>query len=68
MSALALSVVLSLVSAVAYAAGAIVQEQVAASTPARPYAPLRHAALVGRGRAERPRRDCCTWWRSRTGR
>ncbi|MFD9316130.1 DMT family transporter [Streptomyces sp. NPDC060053] len=41
MSALALSVVLSLVSAVAYAAGAIVQEQVALSSPAEEYAPLR---------------------------
>ncbi|OEJ23957.1 hypothetical protein AS594_05165 [Streptomyces agglomeratus] len=44
MSALALSVLLALVSAVAYAAGAIVQERVAATTPSRPYAPLRHAA------------------------
>ncbi|MEV8309239.1 DMT family transporter [Streptomyces flavidovirens] len=42
MSALALSVLLALVSAVAYAAGAIVQERVASTTPARPYAPLRH--------------------------
>ena len=41
MSALALSVLLSLVSAVAYAGGAIVQEQVAVSSPARQYAPLR---------------------------
>ncbi|MDQ0957280.1 drug/metabolite transporter (DMT)-like permease [Streptomyces sp. B4I13] len=41
MSALALSVVLSLVSAVAYAAGAIVQEQVAVSSPDEEYAPLR---------------------------
>ncbi|AVV43992.1 hypothetical protein C6376_23635 [Streptomyces sp. P3] len=41
MSALALSVVLSLVSAVAYAAGAIVQEQVAVSSPVEEYAPLR---------------------------
>ncbi|MBT2411503.1 DMT family transporter [Streptomyces sp. ISL-12] len=41
MSALALSVVLSLVSAVAYAGGAIVQEQVALSSPGRQYAPLR---------------------------
>ncbi|MER5194478.1 DMT family transporter [Streptomyces sp. NPDC002755] len=41
MSALALSVVLSLVSAVAYAAGAIVQEQVALSSPVKEYAPLR---------------------------
>lgn len=42
MSSLALAVVLSLVSAVAYAAGAIMQEHVAASTPDRPYAPLHH--------------------------
>lgn len=42
MSALALSVLLALVSAVAYAAGAILQEHVAADTPARPYAPLHH--------------------------
>ncbi|MFJ9742099.1 DMT family transporter [Streptomyces sp. NPDC101166] len=41
MSALALSVLLSLVSAVAYAAGAIVQERVAESSPAEQYAPLR---------------------------
>ncbi|MGW1273433.1 DMT family transporter, partial [Streptomyces sp. NPDC002491] len=41
MSALALSVVLSLVSAVAYAGGAIVQEQVAVSSPDEEYAPLR---------------------------
>ncbi|WP_329222859.1 DMT family transporter [Streptomyces sp. NBC_01485] len=41
MSALALSVVLSLVSAVAYAGGAIVQERVAVSSPADEYAPLR---------------------------
>ncbi|MFC7892188.1 DMT family transporter [Streptomyces sp. NPDC057381] len=41
MSALALSVLLSLVSAVAYAGGAIVQEQVAASSPGAQYAPLR---------------------------
>src|SRR5689334_1945948 len=41
MSALALSVLLCLVSALAYAGGAIVQEQVAASTPDRPSAPLR---------------------------
>ncbi|MEU0673554.1 DMT family transporter [Streptomyces sp. NPDC006172] len=41
MSALALSVLLSLVSAVAYAAGAIVQERVAESSPGEQYAPLR---------------------------
>ncbi|MEU5403511.1 DMT family transporter [Streptomyces sp. NPDC005963] len=43
MSSLMLAVLLSLVSAVAYAAGAIMQEHVAAATPARPYAPLHHA-------------------------
>ncbi|GAB2761708.1 DMT family transporter [Streptomyces bullii] len=41
MSALALSVLLSLVSAVAYAGGAIVQERVAVSSPDGQYAPLR---------------------------
>ncbi|KOG31788.1 DMT family transporter [Streptomyces resistomycificus] len=41
MSALALSVLLSFVSAVAYAGGAIVQEQVAVSSPSQQYAPLR---------------------------
>ncbi|MFF7450244.1 MULTISPECIES: DMT family transporter [unclassified Streptomyces] len=41
MSALALSVLLSLVSAVAYAGGAIVQEQVAVSSPEQQFAPLR---------------------------
>ncbi|MGW2830757.1 DMT family transporter [Streptomyces sp. NPDC001286] len=40
MSALALSVLLSLVSAVAYAGGAIVQERVAVSSPGEQYAPL----------------------------
>ncbi|MBZ6129088.1 DMT family transporter [Streptomyces olivaceus] len=44
MSALALSVLLSLVSAVAYAGGAIVQEQVAVSSPVAQYAPLRRPA------------------------
>ncbi|MFI9649428.1 DMT family transporter [Streptomyces sp. NPDC052040] len=44
MSALALSVLLSLVSAIAYAGGAIVQERVAVSAPDRPYAPLRRPA------------------------
>ncbi|MEU3949501.1 DMT family transporter [Streptomyces sp. NPDC029526] len=44
MSALALSVLLSFVSAVAYAGGAIVQEQVAVSSPGRQYAPLRRPA------------------------
>jgi drug/metabolite transporter (DMT)-like permease len=43
MSALALSVLLSIVSAVAYAGGAIVQERVAASSPGEQYAPLRRA-------------------------
>ncbi|MGP4088835.1 DMT family transporter [Streptomyces sp. KR55] len=41
MSALALSVLLSLVSAVAYAGGAIVQERVAVSLPDGQYAPMR---------------------------
>ncbi|MDH6220672.1 DMT family transporter [Streptomyces pseudovenezuelae] len=41
MNALALSVLLSLVSAVAYAGGAIVQEHVAVSSPDGQYAPLR---------------------------
>ncbi|MFI1068876.1 DMT family transporter [Streptomyces puniciscabiei] len=41
MSALALSVLLSFVSALAYAAGAIVQEQVAVSAPGSAYLPLR---------------------------
>lgn len=44
MSALALSVVLSLVSAVAYAGGAIIQEQVAAKAAEQQYAPLRSGA------------------------
>ncbi|MDN3025610.1 DMT family transporter [Streptomyces sp. S.PB5] len=44
MSALALSVVLSLVSAVAYAGGAIVQERVAESSPEQQFAPLRRAS------------------------
>ncbi|TVZ96305.1 DMT family transporter [Streptomyces sp. BK340] len=43
MSALALSVLLSFVSAVAYAGGAIVQEQVAVSSPDGSYLPLRRA-------------------------
>lgn len=42
MSSLALSVLLSLVSAVAYAAGAIVQERVAAAGDGRSFAPLRN--------------------------
>ncbi|MFI5683527.1 DMT family transporter [Streptomyces sp. NPDC051636] len=53
MSALALSVLLSFVSAVAYAGGAIVQEQVALSCPDGQYAPLRRpswwAAVVLNG-------------------
>lgn len=66
MSSLALSVLLSLVSAVAYAAGAIVQERVAASGDSRPYAPLRKGAwwvAVALNGVER----CSTSWRSRTG-
>ncbi|WP_128380679.1 DMT family transporter [Streptomyces cavernae] len=50
MSALALSVLLSLVSAVAYAGGAIVQERVAENSPDQQYAPMRRAgwwAAVG---------------------
>ncbi|TGB06284.1 DMT family transporter [Streptomyces sp. MZ04] len=41
MSALTVAVLLSLVSAVAYAGGAILQERVAVTTPERRYAPLR---------------------------
>ncbi|MEK8145979.1 DMT family transporter [Streptomyces sp. M10(2022)] len=44
MSSLALSVLLSLISAVAYAAGAIVQERVAAAGDGRSYALLQNAA------------------------
>lgn len=50
MSALALSVLLSLVSAIAYAGGAIVQERVADNSPDQQYAPLRRSgwwAAVG---------------------
>ncbi|GAA4116568.1 DMT family transporter [Streptomyces sp. NPDC001251] len=47
MSALVLAVLLSLVSAVAYAAAAIVQERVAASTPSSAYAPVRRPAWWG---------------------
>ncbi|WP_240528752.1 DMT family transporter [Streptomyces humi] len=47
MSALALSVLLSFVSAVAYAGGAIVQEQVAVSSPGEQYAPLRRPGWWG---------------------
>lgn len=47
MSALALSVLLSFVSAVAYAGGAIVQEQVAVTSPGERYAPLRRASWWG---------------------
>ncbi|MEV3860373.1 DMT family transporter [Streptomyces sp. NPDC050095] len=49
MSALALSVLLSLVSAVAYAGGAIVQERVAQTSPESAYAPLRRPAWWGAG-------------------
>lgn len=41
MSGLALSVLLSLISAIAYAGGAIVQERVAENSPAQQYAPMR---------------------------
>ncbi|WP_406864453.1 DMT family transporter [Streptomyces sp. HUAS MG47] len=47
MSPLLLAVLLSLVSAVAYAAAAIVQERVAASSPGHVYAPLRSTAWWG---------------------
>ncbi|MFI8961800.1 DMT family transporter [Streptomyces sp. NPDC053493] len=47
MSPLVLSVLLSLVSAVAYAAAAIVQERVAASASGPTYAPLRRPAWWG---------------------
>ncbi|MFE7356520.1 DMT family transporter [Streptomyces sp. NPDC057543] len=47
MSSLALSVLLSLVSAVAYAAGAIVQERVAAAGDGRSLAPLRNRVWWG---------------------
>ncbi|MER5467640.1 DMT family transporter [Streptomyces sp. NPDC002685] len=49
MSALALSVVLSFVSAVAYAGGAIIQEQVAvtSTSPGQTYAPLRRPGWWG---------------------
>ncbi|MDW4906379.1 DMT family transporter [Streptomyces sp. ADMS] len=55
MSALALSILLSLVSAVAYAGGAIVQERVADSEHGQSYAPMRRpawwaaVALIGAG-------------------
>ncbi|MER5946445.1 DMT family transporter [Streptomyces sp. NPDC001904] len=49
MSALAVSVLLSLVSAVAYAGGAIVQERVAETSPQTAYAPLRRPAWWGAG-------------------
>ncbi|MEU9383068.1 DMT family transporter [Streptomyces sp. NPDC048279] len=47
MSSLALSVLLSFVSAVAYAGGAIVQEQVAVTSPDERYAPLRRPSWWG---------------------
>ncbi|MFF2850988.1 DMT family transporter [Streptomyces sp. NPDC058001] len=47
MSALALAALLSLVSAVAYAGGAIVQERVAVTSPQGAYAPLRRAVWWG---------------------
>ncbi|MEU6665812.1 DMT family transporter [Streptomyces sp. NPDC046727] len=47
MSALALSVLLSVVSALAYAGGAIVQEQVAVSSPDSAYLPLRRPGWWG---------------------
>ncbi|MFI5972075.1 DMT family transporter [Streptomyces sp. NPDC051452] len=47
MSALAVSVLLSFVSALAYAGGAIVQEQVAVSSPDSAYLPLRRPSWWG---------------------
>jgi uncharacterized membrane protein len=47
MSSLALSVLLSFVSAVTYAGGAIVQEQVAVTSPDEQYAPLRRPSWWG---------------------
>ncbi|EST35578.1 DMT family transporter, partial [Streptomyces roseochromogenus] len=47
MSALALSVLLSFVSALAYAAGAIAQEQVAVSSPDSAYVPVRRPGWWG---------------------
>ncbi|WP_251095897.1 DMT family transporter [Streptomyces sp. Caat 7-52] len=47
MSALALSVLLSVVSALAYAGGAIAQEQVAGSSPDSAYLPLRRPGWWG---------------------
>ncbi|MFH8337019.1 DMT family transporter [Streptomyces sp. AM6-12] len=47
MSALALSVLLSLVSALGYAGGAIVQERVAVSSPGSAYLPLRRPGWWG---------------------
>ncbi|MEU1010782.1 DMT family transporter, partial [Streptomyces sp. NPDC005890] len=47
MSAVALSVLLSVVSALAYAGGAIVQEQVAVSSPGSGYLPLRRPSWWG---------------------
>ncbi len=61
MSALALSVLLSLVSAVAYAGGAIVQEQVAASSPV--LSTLRCAGPAGgrRSRSTASAASCTSW-------
>lgn len=62
MSSLALSVLLSLVSAVAYAAGAIVQERVATTGDGHSLAPLRNrvwwAAVALNGGAR-----CSMSWR-----
>lgn len=67
MSALALSVLLSLVSAVAYAGGAIVQERVAASSTGVQYAPCA-GPPGGRRSASTASAVCCTWWHSPTAR
>ncbi|ARX88148.1 hypothetical protein SMD44_07635 [Streptomyces alboflavus] len=67
MSALALSIVLSLISAVAYAGGAIIQEQVAAKSAEQQYAPC--ATAPGGSRwSSTASAVCCTWWRSPTAR
>lgn len=68
MSSLALSVLLSLISAVAYAAGAIIQERVAATGDNSWHALLRNGvwwvAVLLNGASTRS----CTWWRSPTAR
>ncbi|MCE0446625.1 hypothetical protein LT493_24415 [Streptomyces tricolor] len=67
MSALALSVLLSVVSALAYAGGAIVQEQVAVSSPGQRVSPAAPARLVGCAGAQRSRRRAARRGRWRFG-